>query len=107
MNDFLLQMGKRIADRRKELHLTQEQVADRIDVSSQTISFVELGKKAIRPENLAKLCQTLDVSSDYILFGKRSEQQLGVLIETIVTLSPTDYAMISGIVERLSRSSMR
>ena len=44
---FLVKMGLRIAQRRKELHLTQEQLADQMGVSLQTVSCIELGKKAI------------------------------------------------------------
>lgn len=45
-------MGMRISGRRKELNLTQEKLAERMGVSLQTISCIELGKKAIRPETL-------------------------------------------------------
>ena len=61
---FLIDMGKRIAQRRKELHLTQEQLAEKMGVSLQTVSCIELGKKAIRPENLANLCTCLTVTAD-------------------------------------------
>ncbi len=69
-NQFLIQMGQRVSLRRKELGLTQEQTAERMNVSLQTVSCVELGKKAIRPENLAKLCLVLDTSADYLLLGR-------------------------------------
>lgn len=45
-NELLLkEMGIRIAKRRKEHHLTQEQIAERMNVSLQMISNLELGKK--------------------------------------------------------------
>ena len=84
---FLTKMGVRIAKRRKELHLTQEQLAEKMGVSLQTVSCIELGKKAVRPENLANLCTYLGVSSDYILYGKRNEQQMS---ETVAKLSALD-----------------
>ena len=64
---LLKEIGARIHARRKELGLTQEALADRMEVSIQMISNLELGKKAIRPENLVKLCNALNVSADYIL----------------------------------------
>ena len=94
-------MGKRLADRRKELNLTQEKLAEKVDVSLQTISNIELGKKAVRPDNLAKLCCELDVTSDYILFGKRSKKQLDILIKEISSLSPDDYRIVSELINRL------
>lgn len=100
-NTFLTDMGSRIAQRRKELHLTQEELSELMGVSSQTISCIELGKKAVRPENLARLCTELDISSDYILFGKRSETQMGDLIIKMAQLSPEEYRSIQILVDLL------
>ena len=69
-NEFLVKMGERIARRRKELKMTQEELAEKLEVSIPMISNLEQGKKAIRPENLANLCAVLDLSADYILTGK-------------------------------------
>ena len=103
MNDkqFLIDMGLRIAKRRKELKLTQEQVAESMSVSLQTISCIELGKKAIRPENLVNLCTTLNTTSDYILLGKKSETQLHGIIKKIALLSDDDMLLIEHITEHL------
>ena len=95
---FLVNMGIRIAQSRKALHMTQEQLADRMGVSLQTVSCIELGKKAVRPENLANLCVHLDVTSDYILYGKRSEQQMSSLIEKMSALAPDEYRAVCDIV---------
>lgn len=101
---FLTTMGTRITQRRKELHLTQEQLAEKMGVSLQTISCIELGKKAIRPENLANLCTCLGVSSDYVLYGKRDESQMNDLINKISALPPEKYNSISNLVELLSET---
>ena len=84
---FLINMGSRIAGQRKAMHMTQEQLADKMGVSLQTVSCIELGKKAIRPENLANLCTHLEVTTDYILYGKRNEQQMS---DTVSKLSSLD-----------------
>lgn len=70
---LLKEMGARIKARRKELNMTQEQLAEKMDVSINMISNLELGRKAIRPENLVKVCDILNMSADYILRGKFSE----------------------------------
>ena len=61
MDNYLQQMGMRITARRKELGLTQEELADMISVSVQTISTAERGRKALRPENIAKISRALVV----------------------------------------------
>ena len=100
---FLVNMGLRIAQRRKELHWTQEQLADRIGVSLQTISNIELGKKAVRPENLANICTCLEISSDYILYGKRDEQIMADTIEKLATLDAEAYQTVQSLIELLCR----
>lgn len=95
---FLLDMGARIAQRRKELHLTQEQIAEKMGVSLQTISCIELGKKAVRPENLANLCRHLNVTSDYILYGKRNVQQMSSTILKLSELPPEEYQTIEKLI---------
>lgn len=99
---FLTNMGMRISQRRKELLLTQEQLAEKMGVSLQTISCIELGKKAIRPENLANLCTHLNVTADYILYGKRDEQQMNDIIEKLSALSPDEYSIVQNLVDFLS-----
>lgn len=102
---FLRNMGNRIAGRRKELSLTQEQLAEKMGVSIQTISCIELGKKAIRPDNLANLCMHLNVSSDYLLLGKRSEQQMNDIINKLAELDSEEYNTIYNLITLLSQKN--
>ena len=52
MENLLKDMGKRIFDRRKQLNMTQETLAELAHVTPQTISTAELGQKAMRPETV-------------------------------------------------------
>lgn len=54
MENLLKDMGKRIFDRRKQLNMTQETLAELAHVTPQTISTAELGQKAMRPETILK-----------------------------------------------------
>ena len=101
-SNFLSNMGLRISERRKELNLTQEKLAEKMGVSLQTISCIELGKKAIRPENLANLCLHLDVSADYVLYGRRNEQQMIDIVSKISTLSTEEYKIVENLVTFLA-----
>ena len=74
MDNLLAQMGSRILKRRKQLRMTQEELAEKAGVMPQTISTAELGKKALRPENIVRICTALDISTDYLLMGKISEE---------------------------------
>ena len=98
---FLINMGQRIAARRKELGMTQEQLAERLGLSLQSISCIELGKKAVRPENLANLCKHLNVSVDYILYGKRDESQMNDTIKKLSSLDPEAFNAVKNMVDLL------
>lgn len=100
-SQLLIDIGYRICQRRKELHLTQEQVAEQMDVSIQMISNLELGKKAIRPENLIKICQVLNVSADYILMGQGTLQELSHIAQKFRTLSTEHQRIIEMLIDSL------
>lgn len=100
-NRVLKEMGARINARRRELKMTQEILAEKMDVSVQMISNLELGKKAIRPENIIKLCEVMSVSSDYILMGKYSPEDVGRTIRNYNELTTNQQKLISKIIEEM------
>ena len=94
---FLKNIGKRIFERRKQLRLTQEELAEKINVTPQMISTAELGKKAIRPENLCKISNALEVSADYILTGEIIDRDILYLQEKLESLSPEKIRLVEDI----------
>ena len=92
MDTILLeQMGTRIFERRKQLRLTQEELAEAAGITPQTVSTAELGKKAMRPENIIKVCSALEISTDYLLMGKVASEDKNILLEKVSQLSPQHY----------------
>ena len=100
---LLKEIGARIHARRKELGLTQEALADRMEVSIQMISNLELGKKAIRPENIVKLCNVLNVSADYILRGNRADFELLGFMQNYTRLSLENQQLLEKLAENLAK----
>lgn len=49
MDDLLQQIGSRILSRRKQLRMTQEELAEKAGITPQTVSSAELGKKSSAP----------------------------------------------------------
>ncbi len=92
----LVQVGIRIYNRRRELGLTQEALADKLDVSVQMISNLERGNKAIKIDNLVGLSQVLGVSTDFILTGKKT---FDCTDEKMEALSSVDKEMINVLVD--------
>ena len=102
-SEFLKVMGQRIAARRKSLKLTQEEMAEKIGVSTQMISNLELGKKAIRPENLAKVCEVLELSADFVLTGTDTRTAVDAVAEKLVHLTRDELQMVSDMIDYMNK----
>lgn len=62
-------IGKRIRKAREVKGLTQEILAEKLDVSNAYISKIERGKTALNLDRLSELCEVLEESTDYLLRG--------------------------------------
>ena len=60
-------IGKRIKSAREKKGLTQEQLAEQVNLSPMHISVIERGNKLPRLETLIKITNVLDVSADTLL----------------------------------------
>ena len=58
---------KRIKSAREKKGLTQEQLAEQVNLSPMHISVIERGNKLPRLETLIKIANVLDVSADTLL----------------------------------------
>ncbi len=70
MTNTKTEIGRRIRNFRIANNLTQAQLAESLDISTNFVSEVETGKKNISLEILYRICQSYNLSADYILFGK-------------------------------------
>ena len=100
--EFLKDMGQRIMVRRKALRVTQEELAEKLGVSTQMISNLELGKKAIRPENLAKVCDVLELSADFVLTGSATKTAVDAVAEKLIRLTSEELQMVSDIIDYMN-----
>jgi len=98
-DNLLREMGNRIYDRRKQLRLTQESLAEAAGITPQTVSAAELGKKALRPENIINICAALDISPDYLLLGRISGEDKSLLIQKVSQLTPVQYHHLEDIID--------
>ena len=62
-----MKLGENILKLRKENKLSQEQLAEKVDVTRQTISNWELGETSPNPEQLKLLSKVLNISIDELL----------------------------------------
>ena len=97
---YLKEMGERIIQCRKSLGLTQEQLAEKADLTTQAISLFESGKRAMRPDSLLKLATALNCSTDYLLTGTIVDKDKIILSEKINKLSPQEIKIIESIIDQ-------
>lgn len=62
-------IGSRIAQLRKEHNLTQEKLAEKLDISIKHCSAVERGLSSLSLEKLIDVSNLFDVSLDYLIKG--------------------------------------
>ena len=96
---WLLVIGQRITERRKKFGWTQEELAERGNLTPQFISYAESGKRAMRPENLLKISSALGVSADYLLTGEVIDKDLLLLSDKLQKLSASQLRIIENIVD--------
>lgn len=74
-------MGERIKEHRKLLGYTQEQFAEKLEISVRFATDIELGKKGMSIDTLIKICALLSVSADYLIWGKdeKAENNIAAL----------------------------
>lgn len=95
-----IKIGEQVKKARERNGITQEQLAEKIDVSPQYISDLERGVVGISVEKLKKLCVVLGVSSDEILFGNIQTESSAAFFEKISILSESQVLILSDIINK-------
>ena len=75
MKDYKHDMGLRVKNQRKARNLTQEVLAEQLNISVKHFSEVERGLSGLSVENLIKLSNILGVSIDYIVKGEEDKDK--------------------------------
>ena len=89
-----IQIGEQLRLAREQARLTQEALAEKIEVSPQYISDLERGVVGVALPTLKKLCCALGVASDQILFGTQAQDRGIILSNVIKTLTEEQFALL-------------
>ena len=75
MSDFKKLLGKKIQSIKKAKGLTQERLAELIDIETPSLSYLETGKYAPSVETLQKLSKVLNVKPwEFYFFTELSDE---------------------------------
>jgi transcriptional regulator with XRE-family HTH domain len=95
-------IGKRIRKAREGKGLTQEALAEFMDVSNAYISKIERGKTSVNLDTFSKICVVLEQSSEYILTGTNSvssDYLRNEIIEMLQGCSADKIKLISKVIK--------
>ena len=82
-------VGSRIREKRLAMHLTQEKVAEKLELSIRTVTDIERGIVGMSIETLLSLCDVLKVTpNDLLLPSNHSEDSE---LDWLVYNAPVDY----------------
>ena len=85
-SDFLIPIGRRISEIRRAHGMTQEALAEKLDVTPKHISHTECGTSSLSLKNLMEFCNIFDCSLDYIVFGQKKDNAISKLPDGIVNI---------------------
>lgn len=74
----LIEIGARIKAYRKSMGISQEKLAEMINVSPHYIYEIERGTKTMSLETFVTLSEALNLSTDYILFGNKKDDTVSL-----------------------------
>lgn len=95
-----IQIGEQVKLAREGARLTQEQLAERVDVSPQYVSDLERGVVGISIATLKKVCTALCVSSDQILFGHTAAERGTLIAGKCEVLTDAQFSILSEVVDK-------
>ena len=97
-------IGKRIQKARLNAKLTQEQLVEKLQISTNYLSKVETGREKPNLEMLDRICSNLDVSLSYLLTGVSEESAAYMqndIVEILSKCSPSKVKLIYDIALRI------
>ncbi len=99
-----IQIGERIKAARERARLTQEQLAEKIEVSPQYISDLERGVVGISIPTLTRLCVVAGVSSDQILFDGKHQSYAAAIGQKCDGMTEEQFRLLMEIVDRYKQA---
>lgn len=102
-------IGSRMKQARLAKNMTQEDLADKIDISVAFLSRVERGNSHINLKRLNQICGLLDVSEGYLLNGASSSSENYLdkeFTDLIKSVSPEKQKLIYNVAKTIAETDM-
>lgn len=94
-NELKSKLGKLLTKKRKELKISQEKLAEKMNVHVRTISKIENGHSFVSAETLCKLCQFFNLPpKSFFDIDRKTDRRNKKLNELIDKLKTSDKEKI-------------
>lgn len=70
------EFGARIRSIRKVNKMTQEDLANKLMLTAESVSNIESGKTNCMPEHIVHICEIFNITTDYLYFGIENQEQV-------------------------------
>jgi transcriptional regulator with XRE-family HTH domain len=97
------QAGKRIQKIREKMQLSKAQFGKRIGVTGQHIGMIERGKQGLSINLIVKICNALETTADYILFGAVDPVRDPATVEALNGLTHEQIQIALDIIKKVAQ----
>ena len=95
-------IGVRIAQRRKEIKMKQNTLAEKTNLSNNHISNIENGYSVPSIETFAKICNVLNITPDYLLLGTLKSNNISQnIVDKLNLCDDKSLKLISKIIDAI------
>ena len=97
-------IGRFLKELRKEKDITQEQLAEKAELSNVYISHIENSRSIPSLETLMKLCSALDITPDEVLLGTKQDMENYLqsdIQKKLILCTPKERRMVSRFIDLL------
>ncbi len=102
MSKQIIEIGKRIKIRRKELNIKQSQLAERLNISNNHMSAIENGRENPSLDLFSRICEELKVTPDYLFLGTMHTNNIPRdIIDSLRLCSEEDIMLAKQVIDLL------
>lgn len=96
-----VRIGNQIRIAREAAGLTQERFAELVSLATKNVSDIERGVVGVSVGSLIRICETLSISSDSILFEEGTRNDAYGIAERLSNLPPEQFEIALDIINKL------
>lgn len=96
-----VRIGNQIRIARESAGLTQDRFAELVSLATKNVSDIERGVVGISIGTLIRICETLSISSDSILFEEGTGNNAHSISERLSNLPPEQFEIACNIINKL------